>query len=432
MAKYNNEDFFVIDPESLVKDRAITFSVYVYLKLNQRVILFRPNGHPMDEIESIQKMQSKGLRFLFVLKTEMNAYLEYVKGTPFETTAEELLKRTAAELYGQNADDQSNAETDDGAQGDDSNQTANKGSKSTETIGGEKKEIDFETATDAEGAKEDDAAEDSSGSDSDKEKQPSKETPQEETPKAPPASPEKIMEGLLKPEPDNLPAIDQAKDMVLSILKSSPQGSAISDIVEGANTEHATSVAIYSALFAMALNKNEQTLLQDIIIASLLHDIGITQVSSDVVAIPALKQTGVQKELFHEHVKLGLDLLMDLDFVPNKRVMTLLHQHHEKFDGTGYPAHVDSFRVDELAQIISLADLIDGVSRGQYDGTKRSLDEALLVVAQIEKQSTFPEYFNPDIFRKVMNWIKKGGGQDYLAAAESAVNEAKQKLMKAG
>ncbi|MBI3543517.1 MAG: hypothetical protein HY075_09620 [Deltaproteobacteria bacterium] len=124
------------------------------------------------------------------------------------------------------------------------------------------------------------------------------------------------------------------------------------------------------------------------------------------------------------------DLLKELDYTPSPRVAGLIYQHHEKFNGSGYPQHLESFRIDEHAALIAIADLLDSICRGQYDGQKYTLPEALVLVAKIEKSSTFPEYFNPNTFKNVMNWLKKGGGVDYLAAAENAVNEAKQAMLK--
>ena len=244
--------------------------------------------------------------------------------------------------------------------------------------------------------------------------------------------PEKVMEGLLKQPPENIKSREEAVAMIKDILKRTGAPAAISEIVENPDTEHATSVAIYSTLFAMGLKRNEGQLLQDVIVASLMHDIGLTQINPAVIPIPAKQLAGAQHAAFQGHVSLGLSMLGELDYSPNKRVVGILSQHHEKFNGSGYPQHLESFRIDELAQIIGIADLIDSISRGRYDGTIRTLSDSLVTIAQIEKTSTFPEFFNPDTFKRVMNWLKKGGGIDFLAAAEEAVTETKKKLLKTG
>ncbi|MBI3557800.1 MAG: HD domain-containing protein [Deltaproteobacteria bacterium] len=423
MAKLDKEKYFSIDPMSLVEGRTLTFDVLVYLELNQRIIVFKRAGIVIDDLEKIKSMVAKGLKGFQLRESDRAAYEAYLRGGAAAPGA--AVAAAAVRLPG---------EAEEASIGLPEPQTQ------------ELSADDLSAAPNARAAKkiEEEAA--ALTEEEKKKRLADIETLNAETtselekkaPDVPPAgkefvpekSAEQLMAGLLAQAPENIKSRDDAKEMVKNILKASGASQGVADIVDNPDTEHATSVAIYSTLFAMGLKKTDQQILQDIIIASLMHDIGFTQLNPVVLNTPRTKLSSAQKAVFETHVMFGMSLLADIDYFPNKRVITLLSQHHEKFNGTGYPAHLESFRVDELAQLISIADLIDTIMRGKYDGTARQLGDALHVVAQIERTTSFPEYFNPDVFKKVMTWLKKGGGEDYITAAEKAVVETKNKMLK--
>jgi HD-GYP domain-containing protein (c-di-GMP phosphodiesterase class II) len=87
-------------------------------------------------------------------------------------------------------------------------------------------------------------------------------------------------------------------------------------------------------------------------------------------------------------------------------VLAILSQHHEKFDGTGYPKGLKGFSVDDISQLLSIADLVDTVGSGHWDGKERTLKETLEEIETMEKSRTFPEHFNPEVYAAVMRWVR--------------------------
>ena len=417
MAKLNQEKYFSIDPMTLVEGRTLTFDVLIYLQLNQRIIAFKRTGSAVEDLAKIRAMIDKGLKDFQLRETDRAAYEAYLlgdaapesvlaKGSHPQEVSVELPARQMREL---SIEDLSADPTERAKQ---------------------KIEADAEALTEEQKKKKLADIEALNAQTMEDMAKKAPEAPAATKEFVPEKSAEQVMAGLLAQAPENIKSREDAKEMVKNILKASGASQGVADIVDNPDTEHATSVAIYSTLFAMGLKKTDQQLLQDVIVASLMHDIGFTQLNPAVLNTPRTKLTPAQMNVFDTHVMHGLALMQDIDYFPNKRVITLLSQHHEKFNGTGYPAHLESFRVDEIAQLISIADLIDTIMRGKYDGTVRVLGDALHVVAQIERTTSFPEFFNPDVFKKVMTWLKKGGGEDYIAAAEMAVIETKNKLLK--
>lgn len=388
MAKCNAEQFFSIDPDIIVETRPLTFDVFVYMSLSDRIVLFWLSGDILGR-GKIENMKAKGLKAFHVRVEHRAAYQQYLSLVEADRLAalrdEHQRKLEEAKKAG----------------------------------------VDGVVAPAPPLAKEPEA--------------PVAEVPKptaEEAKKefVPDVKPEDVMRGLLDENEDaRKKGKEQGKKMVEKALQGPPQlDPTTQQILDSPETEHATNVAIYSVLFAMGLGEKNQVLLQDVIIASLLHDIGVTQTAVELLALPAMKRSATESKQFEAHIESGLNLLEELDYKPNDRVVLMMAQHHEKFNGTGYPKHLESFRIDELAQVVSFADLLDTLCRGRHDGVERELPQALEVLAGIEKQTTFPQYFNPDLFKRLMRWLKETSGKDYMKQAVSAVEQTKEKLSKAG
>src|SRR6185295_20003436 len=93
-------------------------------------------------------------------------------------------------------------------------------------------------------------------------------------------------------------------------------------------------------------------ILQHIGLGALLHDIGKTKVSwqeSDS------KEETERKN--KEHPALGLQLI-DSQTVSNEAKM-IIAQHHENWDGTGFPAKMKGAAIYDLARIVSIANVFD-------------------------------------------------------------------------
>jgi len=95
-----------------------------------------------------------------------------------------------------------------------------------------------------------------------------------------------------------------------------------------------------------------------------------------------------------------------MQFTPSERVTKFIDQHHEKFDGSGYPNHVKNFSFDDYAQVLMFADFIDENSRGLHDGQTKNLKDAIEIIMNTEKNSNFPHALRPELFRKLTKWLK--------------------------
>ncbi len=122
---------------------------------------------------------------------------------------------------------------------------------------------------------------------------------------------------------------------------------------------HVRRVAEYSKLLALyyGLNEDEAEMLKQ---ASPMHDIG-------KVAIPdsVLNKSGTlddaQRKIMDEHVNLGYEMLKHSKRPLLKTAAIVALQHHEKWDGTGYPKAKKGSDIHIYGRITALADVFDAL-----------------------------------------------------------------------
>src|SRR5207244_5091173 len=112
---------------------------------------------------------------------------------------------------------------------------------------------------------------------------------------------------------------------------------------------------------------------------SLLHDIGKIGVPDAILRKPA-KLTDEEWERMREHPLHGQQILRGIEFL--KGAAKVVAQHHEKWDGSGYPLGLKAEDIEICARIFSVADAFDAITsdrvyrRGRsYDAAAAELDE---------------------------------------------------------
>ena len=89
--------------------------------------------------------------------------------------------------------------------------------------------------------------------------------------------------------------------------------------------------------------------------AALLHDLGKISVPLEILSCAA-PLSDVQFGLVKEHVNTGYELLKPVPFL--EPVAQAVLQHHERLDGSGYPAGLKGSQIILEARIISVADVV--------------------------------------------------------------------------
>jgi putative nucleotidyltransferase with HDIG domain len=93
--------------------------------------------------------------------------------------------------------------------------------------------------------------------------------------------------------------------------------------------------------------------------AATVHDIGKIAVPAEILSKPG-KLTDTEFELIKCHAKIGYDILKGIDFPwPIARFVL---QHHERTDGSGYPAGLSGDDILLEARILGVADVVEAMA----------------------------------------------------------------------
>jgi PAS domain S-box-containing protein/putative nucleotidyltransferase with HDIG domain len=110
-------------------------------------------------------------------------------------------------------------------------------------------------------------------------------------------------------------------------------------------------------------------------IAATIHDIGKLNVPMDILARPS-RLSDAEYELVKAHARIGYNVLKSVDFPWPVAEMVL--QHHERWDGSGYPQGLKGEDILLEARIIGVADVVEAMSGHRPYRPARGLDSALL------------------------------------------------------
>ncbi len=115
---------------------------------------------------------------------------------------------------------------------------------------------------------------------------------------------------------------------------------------------HATNVATFSSLFAMGLGIGNP---EEIAMAGLLCDVGLAELPADLQLKSAKERTPEEERQYRKHPEMSLHLLKSKRMIMPEKVQKIILQHHENYDGKGYPGHLTADRIIPEAQIVGLA-----------------------------------------------------------------------------
>lgn len=96
-------------------------------------------------------------------------------------------------------------------------------------------------------------------------------------------------------------------------------------------------------------------------IASMLHDLGKLMISNDILEKPG-KLTPEEFAVVKTHTTQGEELLKRCTGKTLKLARTIAVEHHERWDGKGYPRGLKGEEISEASQITSVADVFDALS----------------------------------------------------------------------
>lgn len=115
---------------------------------------------------------------------------------------------------------------------------------------------------------------------------------------------------------------------------------------------HSEMVSYYSTLIAREIKLPDE-MIQELNLASLLHDVGKIGISDTILLKPG-SLSEEEKEALEKHARIGSDIIDPMEIPEN--VKKAIKHHQERYDGGGYPDGLKGEEIPLLARIIAAAD----------------------------------------------------------------------------
>lgn len=150
--------------------------------------------------------------------------------------------------------------------------------------------------------------------------------------------------------------------------------------------QHVRRVSTYCKLIALGIGLSEHEA-EVIEIASPLHDFGKIGIPDNILHKPG-KLEGEEWETMKTHAMIGCELLNNSDREILKAASVIAGQHHEHWDGNGYPKGLSGKDIHIYARIVAVADVFDAL------GSRRC-------------------YKEPWPLKKIIDYLKKCSGKQF-------------------
>lgn len=155
--------------------------------------------------------------------------------------------------------------------------------------------------------------------------------------------------------------VSECQAIVKSYLSSSVPGGLYDKVLALSSDSddiysHISNTSTFAVLFGLALGLKSA---EELGLAGLLHDIGLSSVPLHIQRKPESQRSTEEQELYQKHPDESVAIIKDRKLVLPDLVYKIIQQHHERYDGTGYPKKPPGARLCPEAQVMAFADRFD-------------------------------------------------------------------------
>jgi len=187
------------------------------------------------------------------------------------------------------------------------------------------------------------------------------------------------------------------------------------DLREHETGYHSYRVTEYAINLGKHMNLSEEEL-SVIAKGALLHDIGKIGVPDHILLKPD-KLTEEEWEHMRKHAQFGYDLLKKIDFL--EASAKIVHTHHERYDGRGYPSGLSGDEIPLGARIFSVVDALDAMTSRRAYRKAIPFEDAVRMITEASGSPFDPEVIEVFATIPIEEWkgIKRriaGSSSEYL------------------
>jgi putative nucleotidyltransferase with HDIG domain len=119
--------------------------------------------------------------------------------------------------------------------------------------------------------------------------------------------------------------------------------------------------------------------IEGIRMAGLIHDIGKINIPAEILSKPG-QLSDIQYNIVKIHAQVGCDILREIKFP--WPVAKIVLQHHERWDGSGYPEGLSGEEIILEARILAVADTVEAMSSHRPYRVAHGVERALSEISQ--------------------------------------------------
>jgi putative nucleotidyltransferase with HDIG domain len=121
---------------------------------------------------------------------------------------------------------------------------------------------------------------------------------------------------------------------------------------------HSINVALLAAMTGISLGYRGKRL-KYLTLGALLHDLGKLRVPYEILNKPG-SLTDEEFAIIKQHPQMGVEILKNTRVLPS--VLATIEEHHERWDGSGYPYGLKGNKIHLDAQIVAVADVFEALT----------------------------------------------------------------------
>jgi len=115
-------------------------------------------------------------------------------------------------------------------------------------------------------------------------------------------------------------------------------------------------------------------------IAASLHDVGKIHIPIEILATPTERLTEIELKMIKTHPRFGYEILKTIEFP--WPVAEIVLQHHERMDGSGYPAGLRGEDILLQARILAVADVVEAMNSHRPYRSAHGMKKALKEISE--------------------------------------------------
>jgi putative nucleotidyltransferase with HDIG domain len=162
---------------------------------------------------------------------------------------------------------------------------------------------------------------------------------------------------------------------------------------------HSSRVADQAASIADALGLDADEV-ENVRLAGRLHDVGKIGIREDILNKPGIL-TKEEFEHVKQHVQFGMEILAPLKHIPV--AMNYVHDHHEHYDGTGYPRGLRGEEISIGGRILAACDAFDALTSRRAFRDAMDADETIRYLA-----NEVGRLLDPQVYQALKAVVERG------------------------